>query len=129
MRREYFNWARNSGVEGSTSFFEDTNELLVRMRRMIELSAKLKHALPRDRGGRRSYDDERLFIALADVFARAGGAPVTYWTEHDPAGSGMADTPFRRFVQAFYEMLPVPSKRTAAGVDEALRHAMGSRRS
>ena len=35
-----FNWARNTGVEGATSFFEDTNELLIRMRRMVELCAQ-----------------------------------------------------------------------------------------
>jgi hypothetical protein len=122
-----FNWARNTGVEGAVGFFEDTNELLIRMRRMIELSVGLQQALPRDRGSPRPYEDERLFIALADVFERAGGAPVAYWSEHeDPRG--MADTPFRRFVQAFYQMLPVQSKRKPAGVDDALRDAMRSRR-
>ena len=125
--RHLFNWARNTGVEGATSFFEDTEKLLIRMRRMIELSARLKKALPRDGGRRRPYDDEWLFIALADVFERAGGASVVYWTAHN--SSGMADTPFRKFVQAFYKMLPVQSKRTLAGVDGALRLAMRSRRS
>ena len=95
--RHLFNWARNAAVEGATSFFEDANELLSRMRRMIELTARLEEALPRDGGRRRPYDDARLFIALADVFERAGGAPVAYWSEYP---SGMADTPFRKFVQA-----------------------------
>jgi hypothetical protein len=124
--RHLFNWAPNTGVEGATNFFEDTNELLIRMRRMIELSARLDEALPRDGGRRRPYDDERLFIALADVFERAGGAASAYWSEYS---IGIADTPFRRFVQAFYKMLPVQSKRKPAGVDEALRDAMSSRRS
>jgi hypothetical protein len=125
--RHLFNWAANTGVEGATSFFEDQIELLIGMRRMSELTARLEQALPADEGRRRPYDDERLFIALADLFERAGGASVTYWTEYP--SSGMADTPFRRFVQAFYRMLPAQSKRTAAGVDEALRHAMQARRS
>jgi hypothetical protein len=124
--RHLFNWAPNTGVEGATSFFADTNELLIRMRRMIELTARLDEALPRDGGRRRPYDDERLFIGLADVFERAGGAASAYWSEYS---SGMADTPFRRFVQAFYKMLPVQSKRKPAGVDGALRDAMSSRRS
>jgi hypothetical protein len=122
-----FNWARNSGVEGAASFFEDTNELLVRMRRMTELSARLEQALPRDGGRWRPFDDERLFVALADFFECAGGESVTYWTEHGDR-SGMADTPFRRFVQTFYKMLPVGSKRKPTGVDKALRDAMRSRR-
>jgi hypothetical protein len=122
-----FNWARNSRVEGATGFFEDSKELLTRIRRMIELIARLEQALPRDRGTPRPYDDEPLFIALADVFECAGGASVTYWTEHGDR-SGMADTPFRRFVQAFYKLLPVQSKRKSVGVDEALRDAMRSRR-
>jgi hypothetical protein len=125
--RHLFNWAPNSGVEGATSFFEDANQLLIRMQCMIELSARLEQALPRDGGRWRPFDDERLFIALADIFERAGGASVTYWTEHP--SSGMADTPFRRFVQAFYRMLPVQLKRKPAGVDKALRDAMRSRRS
>jgi hypothetical protein len=125
--RHLFNWAANSGVEGAMSFFEDQIELLIRMQRMSELAGRLEQALPADEGRRRPYDDERLFMALADLFERAGGASVTYWTEY--SSSGVADTPFRRFVQAFYGMLPVHSKRTAAGVDEALRHAMQARRS
>lgn len=123
-----FNWARNSGVVGATSFFEDTTDLLIRMRRMIELSARLEQALPRDAGRWRPYNDKRLFIILADLFERAGGESVTYWTEHGDR-SGMADTPFRRFVQAFYKMLPIGSKRRPTGVDKALRDAMRSRRS
>jgi hypothetical protein len=122
-----FNWARNTGVEGATSFFEDTNELLIRMQRMVELSARLEQALPTDGGGWRPFDDERLFIALADVFERAGGAAVTYQSEHH--SSGMADTPFRRFVHAFYKMLPVQSKRKRTGLDKALLDALQSRRS
>ena len=38
--RHLFNWARNTGIEGAMSFFDDTNELLGRMRRMIELARK-----------------------------------------------------------------------------------------
>jgi hypothetical protein len=121
-----FNWARNSGVDGAASFFEDTDQLLIRMRRMIELSARLEQALPKDGGRWRPFDDERFFIALADVFERAGGASVAYWSEYP---SGMADTPFRRFAQAFYKLLPVKSKRKLTGVDGALRDAMRSRRS
>src|SRR5262245_26742198 len=121
-----YNWARNAQVEGSANFFEDTKELLTRMRRMMEMSARLERALPPDGGRGRPYDDERLFIALADIFERAGRASVAYRTEHH--SSGMADTPFRRFVRALYKMLPVRAKRAPTGLDKALRDAMQARR-
>ena len=98
----------------------------MRMRLMIELSARLEQALPKDGGRWRPFHDERFFIALADVFERAGGASVAYWSEYP---TGMADTPFRRFVQTFYKLLLVKSKRKPTGVDKALRDAMRSRRS
>ena len=66
--RHLFNWARNAEVEGATTFFDDTDELLLRMRRMIDLMARLQQALPGDGGGPRPYNDKRLFIALADIF-------------------------------------------------------------
>jgi hypothetical protein len=124
--RHLFNWARNTNVEGATTFFEDTHELLVRMRRMTEVIARLERILPGDEGRRRPYDDEPLFITLANIFELAGGTAAAYWTEYP---SGMADTPFRRFGQLFYKMLPIEPKRTPAGVDEALRDAIRSRRS
>jgi hypothetical protein len=123
--RHLLNWARNTNVEGAETFFEDTYELLVRMRRMTEVIARLERDLPLDEGRRRPYDDKRLFITLANIFELAGGTAATYWTEYP---SGMADTPFRRFVQLFYKMLPVEAKRTPSGVDGALRHAIRSRR-
>jgi len=123
--RHLFNWARNTNVEGAATFFEDTDELLLRMRRMAEVIARLERILPGDEGRRRPYDDERLFITLANIFELAGGTAAAYWTEYP---SGMADTPFRRFGQLFYKLLPIEPKRTPAGVDEALRDAIRSRR-
>ena len=121
-----FNWIPNTGVEGATNFFKDQKDLLALTKSTIGLMARLEQALPKDRGGRRHYDDERLFIFLADVYMRAGGTPTApYWSEYS---SGMVDTPFRQFVHTFYKMLPVPAKRPSAGVDEGLRHAMQSRR-
>jgi len=124
--RHLFNWARNTNVDGAATFFEDTSELLVRIRRMTEVIASLKQVLPEDEGRRRPYEDQRLFITLANIFELAGGAAVAYWSEYP---SGMADKPFRRFAQLFYRMLPIEPKRTPAGVDEALRDAIRSRRS
>jgi hypothetical protein len=40
-----FNWVPNTGVEGAISFFEDTNELLTGMRRMIELMSRLEYPM------------------------------------------------------------------------------------
>ena len=122
-----YNWARNSGVDGSETYFEDTAELLARMKAMIELMQRLEAELPNDRGQRRAFGDEQLLLRLASIFECAGGTTAFYWTEHPD--SGMADTAFRKFAQAFYQMLPVQQKRTPAGLDGALRAALRSRRS
>jgi len=122
-----FNWAPNTGVEGAKDFFENVDELLKRMRAMIDLVSRLDRALPKDEGRRRPYDDERLLRILADLYEQIGGKAVAYRSEHSDDG-GTAKTLFRAFAQAFYALLPVKSKRTKAGLDEALRTALRARR-
>jgi len=129
-----FNWIRNTGVEGATTFFRDHKELLTLMKGIIGLMARSEQMLPPDGGRRRPYDDERLFMSLADIYECAGGKAAVYWSEYssglaENVKGSMADTPFRRFVQTFYARLPAVSKRTRVGVDEALRDAKRSRRS
>jgi hypothetical protein len=120
-----FNWIQNSGAEGAANFFRDQKDLLALTQSMIGLMAKAAKALPKDRGGWRPYDDERLFISLAAVYRRAGGkATAPYWNDH---AGGMIETPFHQFVHTFYKMLPVRSKRNPTGVDKALRDALASR--
>jgi hypothetical protein len=116
-----FNWIQNSRCEGAANFFRDQKALLALTESMIGLMAKAEKALPKDRGGQRPYDDEPLFMRLAAVYRLAGGtATAPYWNDYT---DGIVETPFRQFVHAFYKMLPIPAKRSPAGVDEALRHA------
>jgi hypothetical protein len=116
-------WLQTVSAEGEEPFFEDSSELLKRMERMIQRFERLVAALPKDAGRRRPYDDQRFLSDMTDIFGCAGGKPVAYWSEYS---EGMADTAFRRFVHAFYRLLPIEPKRTAAGLDEALRDALSS---
>jgi hypothetical protein len=85
----------------------------------------LKH-LPEDPGQQRPFDDERRIIRLADIFEEAGGKAVAYWDEAKTGG--MAETPFRLFALQFYRLLPADDKRDLGGLDDALRHALATRR-
>ncbi len=87
----------------------------------------LIQCLPRDPGRQRPFDDERRIIFLADVFENAGGKAVAYAGGYYEEGS-MADTPFRRFAQQFYSLLPAEDKRDPGGLDDALRDALAVRR-
>jgi hypothetical protein len=119
-----FAWARNSGVEGTPSFYEDTSDLLDRMCRMADLSARLKKAFPRDSGGWRPYDDKRLFIALADVFERAGGegsitGPNTTpaaWPIHRSAGSCRPSTKYFLFELNAHHRALIRRSKTRCGL-------------
>jgi len=71
-------------------------------------------------------DEERFIVALADQFETAGGRARAYTSEY--SGSGYGETPFRNFVHAFYEMLPINSRRTPSGLDDAIRRALHRRR-
>jgi hypothetical protein len=86
----------------------------------------LKNSLPPDPGRQRPFDDERRIIFLADIFEAADGKPTAYLSEHSETGS-MADTPFRKFAQQFYSLLPREDKRSPGGFDEALRRAVMAR--
>jgi hypothetical protein len=70
-----FNWVPNTGAEGAASFFEDTNELLIRMRRLLGLISSLSSsrqmpkfsvcASPMARTfGATSGHQSRIFLAL-----------------------------------------------------------------
>jgi hypothetical protein len=87
----------------------------------------LMQCLPPDPGRQRPFDDERRIIFLADIFEEAGGKAVAYAGGYYAEGS-MADTPFRRFAQRFYSLLPADDKRDPGGLDDALRDALAARR-
>ena len=97
--RRMFQWPPNTGLEGTQNFMADTNEPLQRMKRMIQLTAKLEAELPVDRrGGWRPHEDEWFLGKLADVYQDAGGAAVAYWSDYSE--SGMADTEHHRDLRA-----------------------------
>ena len=121
-----FNWAANTQAEGSKAFFADADELLKRMRAMASFMSALEGELPKDHGRRRPFDDEGFLHRLADIYGSAGGKAVAYRSEL--SSTGIANTPFRRFVHAFYGLIRMRSKRTSAGLDEALLAALRSRR-
>jgi hypothetical protein len=87
----------------------------------------LIQCLPPDPGRQRPFDDERRIIFLADIFVEAGGKAVAYAGGYHEEES-MADTPFRRFAQQFYSLLPAEDKRDPGGLDDALRDALAVRR-
>src|SRR5215216_3707388 len=109
-----FNWARNVEIDSTENFFEHSAELLARMKAMAELMQRLETKLPVDGGRQRPFDDEQLLWRLALIFEDAGGTATVYWSGYND--SGIADTPFRRFAQAFYRMLPGKHKRKPAGL-------------
>lgn len=71
--------------------------------------AALMQCLPQDPGRQRAFDDERRIMFLADIFEQAGGKPTAY-VAHSKTGR-MADTPFRKFAQLFYCLLPAEDKQ------------------
>jgi hypothetical protein len=120
-------WAMETRVEGADGFpvmLAAVDQQLSTMRKMV---LALKQCLPADPGRQRPFNDERRIIFLADVFEEAGGKAVVYAGGYYEAGS-MTDTPFRRFAQHFYTLLPADDKRDPGGLDDALRDALATRR-
>jgi hypothetical protein len=74
----------------------------------------------------RPKDEDRFIIYLADQFEASGGQAVAYSNIHSDSGYG--ETPFRKFVHEFYEALPIESRRTRSGLDEAILRALEYRR-
>lgn len=118
--RQLLMWILNRGGLPDEFFFR-VGELQSTAALITRLEADLL-----DEGAKRPFDDQRYIIWLADVFERAGGRPRAYRSAHSECG--YADTPFRRFVQAFYRLLPLKSERSSNGLDEAIKKAMQRRR-
>jgi len=85
-----------------------------------------EQALPADSGSARPKDDQRFIRNLAAAFEECGGTAKAYVSAH--ADEGYAETPFRQFVQKFYEFLPLKSRRTRRGLDESIRRTLLDRR-
>jgi hypothetical protein len=120
-------WAMETPVKNAVVFPTALAALELQLQTVRETVLGLIQSLPRDPGRQRPFDDERRIIFLADIFENAGGNAVAYAGGYYAEGS-MADTPFRRFAQQFYSLLPAEDKRDLGGLDDPLRDAMAVRR-
>jgi hypothetical protein len=120
-------WAMEQPAKDAEGFPVALAALENQLQTVRAVVVALMQYLPPDPGRQRPFDDEQRIISLADIFEDAGGKAVAYAGGYYAAGS-MADTPFRRFAQQFYLLLPADDKRDPGGLDDALRDALAARR-
>jgi hypothetical protein len=122
LDRHLLHWVMEAPIERAS-------DVLGALESQIEVALKtvaaLKDCLPDDPGKPRPYEDERRLSSLALIFEEAEGVASVYNDSH--AGK-IADTPFRRFAQEFYRILPADGKRKPGGLDNALRDVLIARR-
>ena len=129
LDRHLLHWAMETPIQNAVAFPVTLSALEQQLQTFRETILVLKQCLPPDPGRQRPFDDERRIIFLADIFEAAGGKAAAYLTAYAETGN-MAATPFRRFAQLFYSLLPTDvDKRDFGGLDEALRLAVMARRS
>jgi hypothetical protein len=126
LERHILHWAMEAPVKDANVLPMTLAALELQLKTVRETVVALKSSLPSDPGRQRPFDDERRIIFLADIFEDAGGKATAYLSAHVETGS-MADTPFRKFAQQFYFLLPAEDKRNSGGFDEALRLAVMAR--
>ncbi len=119
-------WAMETPVKNADGFPVTLTALDQQLATVRELVLALIQCLPPDPGRPRPFNDERRLFLLADIFEEAGGKAAVYSSVYVEKG-GVADTPFRRFAQYFYSLLPDEDKRDCGGLDEALRLAVMAR--
>jgi hypothetical protein len=124
--QQLHHWLINSGFRGAPDLLHFSVCMIDMGNRLIELLSLASRALPSDSGRRRPMDEERFIIYLADQFEASGGRALAYANKHKE--SGYADTSFCRFVHQFYALLPIVSKRSRSGLDEAIIRALKYRR-
>jgi hypothetical protein len=122
LDRHLLHWVMEAPIQGAFGFL---GALESQIEEALKTVAALKDCLPKDPGKPRPYDDERRLKSLADIFEDAGGAARVYIDSHK---GKIVDTPFRRFAQEFYRLLPAGGKRKPSGLDEALRAVLTERR-
>jgi hypothetical protein len=127
IKRHLVHWTMETPVKDAQSFPMALSSLEQQSKALRETLDALRNCLPPDPGRGRPFDDERRIIFLADVFEEASGKAVVYaGGYYQPDAT--ADTPFRRFAQCFYSLLPAEDKREPGGLDNALRSALAKRR-
>jgi hypothetical protein len=120
-----YNWLINAKFEGANELLQSSTLLMQEGHKLIGLLGRAQGSLPLDKGRSRPKDDDRFIIYLADQFEAAGGAAIAYKSAHTESSYG--ETPFRKFVHKFYELMPI-SRRTEIGLDEAIIRALEYRR-
>jgi hypothetical protein len=124
--QQLHHWLINSAFRGTPDLLQVSACVIEQGNQLIELLNHASKALPADSGRRRPGDEERFIIYLADQFEGSGGRARAYANKH--RDSGYADTSFRKFVHQFYALLPIASRRTSSGLDEAIIRALRYRR-
>jgi hypothetical protein len=118
--RRLLHWLlERSETRGLLGQFADLEHLIQSLRKAEEL-------LPPDSGSARPMDDHRFIRYLADQFEACGGKARAYLSNH--SDENYAKTPFRQFVLRFYRLLPLKTRRTQRGLDEAIRRTLAQRR-
>jgi hypothetical protein len=120
-------WAMEAKVKGAEGFPVSLAALENQLQTVRQTVVALIQCLPQDPGRQRPFDDERRIIFLADIFEQAGGKASVYSNQYVDSGN-VVDTPFRRFAQQFYSVLPADDKRDPGGLDQALRLGLIARR-
>jgi hypothetical protein len=127
MAYHLVHWAMEAPVKNAEGFPVSLAALENQLQSVRETVVGLIQSLPEDPGRQRPFDDQRRIIFLADIFEQAGGKASVYSNQYVESGN-VADTPFRRFAQQFYSVLPADDKRDPGGLDQALRLALIVRR-
>ena len=127
LKYHLVHWAMETPAKDAKVFPVALAALQTHLKTVRATLVALKSCLPPDPGRQRPFDDERRMIILADIFEEGGGKSVVYAGGYYQKGN-IADTPFRRFAQLFYSLLPADDKREPGGLDDALRDALAVRR-
>jgi hypothetical protein len=120
LERQLFHWLLElpGGPDGLSQ--------LAALNSAIQFLREAEQSLPPDSGRARPMDDHRFIRYLADQFQANGSKVAAYRSSHNV--EGYARTPFRQFVHKFYSYLPLKTRRTRSGLDEAIRQALRGRR-
>jgi hypothetical protein len=119
-------WLMDAKFDGAQEMLRASASFIGPAQTLLDSLVRVEQNLPIDTGRRRPMDEDRFIIALADQFEASGVHARAYTSDHSESGYG--ETPFRQFVHEFYKVLPISSRRTQTGLDEAIRRALNQRR-
>jgi hypothetical protein len=125
LDRHLLHWLLNASFDGAKEMLAASSAIGGKAEEFLGLLSALEQNLPVDEGRRRPKDDDRFIIHLANQFEASGGRATASRTEYTE--SGYRETAFRKFVHEFYKMIPIRSRRTDGGLDEAIAHALSYR--